>query len=830
MFLFTFLAYDLDSSGVEYEDATRQVLSGTSTLKTGDYIVPSSCKTILGGPSEIYSSFRGSRGKLKTLSFEPNSNIESIYPFVFKGQILERINFSNCLKLKTLNESLCQSCTKLKYVTLPPSLTTICTYCFASCSNLLEIIIPDSVTEICSFSFNYCNKIATFSISETSNLKYIRNDALVSTNITSFYIPKNLQSIGGAVFLNSKVTAFTIHSENNYFSTDGKALMNKNNDTIYYLPNTLKGNYTVPETVKTIKSSAFRGTQFENIFFEGSIAKLSSWVFSGCNNIVEFTFPNGVKTVEASAMRSCQKLETVHLSSSITVLGENCFQNCPKLKNILLHEGIVEIRTLAFSGCISLETLDLPASLVKLQQAVFTNCKNLVINGSRNTNITIENEIMFTLQGTHLNEYFGSNTSITIPSKCTVVGDSALVGSSVTEVSFDNPDSLTIQSKAFRGTNISKITFPDTLVSIQSNAFENCKYLTEIDLGETQLEIINESSFLNCINLASFTPPPGLTEIKANAFYDCSKLESFDFFSTCIIAIGEKAFYNTGLSEVHFPSTLANLGASSFRKCSMTSLIFEQCCVQEIPLNCFADCSKMYTLELPNRTNKIGEESFIGCSCLCSFTLPSFINTVEIKAFYGCTSLTSFRLALNCSLETIKAQAFNNCPKLAKVFIEENDEKFKYDQGVLMDKNGTEIILFLPASSGSLYVVPAKVMKIKEYAFSGCTKLERVIIPDGNIRKIGVSAFQGCSKLKFLYLPKTLSEIGADAFEGCKSLRCGSVVINDDLKQSAINVGRIPADALGSNCKQNFFSCACKKSKSKESFSETLIFLIYSAN
>ena len=146
-----------------------------------------------------------------------------------------------------------------------------------------------------------------------------------------------------------------------------------------------------------------------------------------------------------------------------------------------------------------------------------------------------------------------------------------------------------------------------------------------------------------------------------------------------------------------------------------------------------------------------------------------------------------------------------------------------------MDKNGTKIILFLPASSGSFYVVPAKVLTVNEFAFSGCNKLQRVIIPDGNIESIGVSAFEGCTKLKFLYLPRSLKEIGANAFNGCNSLRCGGVVINEELKKSAIEDGKIPEDALRSNCVQHVFSCGHKQTASNSLMNSVFLFVIYSS-
>lgn len=59
-----------------------------------------------------------------------------------------------------------------------------------------------------------------------------------------------------------------------------------------------------------------------------------------------------------------------------------------------------------------------------------------------------------------------------------------------------------------------------------------------------------------------------------------------------------------------------------------------------------------------------------------------------------------------------------------------------------------------------------KVVTVAEEAFSNCTKLSEVSIPEG-IEAIEESAFSGCEKLPSLQLPQSLKVIGEEAFEGC---------------------------------------------------------------
>ena len=84
---------------------------------------------------------------------------------------------------------------------------------------------------------------------------------------------------------------------------------------------------------------------------------------------------------------------------------------------------------------------------------------------------------------------------------------------------------------------------------------------------------------------------------------------------------------------------------------------------------------------------------------------------------------------------------------------------FVIESGVLMKYNGP----------GGDVVIPADVVEISYYAFSNCTGLTAVTIPEG-ITKIGAYAFQGTG-LVSLTIPGSVMEIGFAAFSDCVRLR-----------------------------------------------------------
>lgn len=68
------------------------------------------------------------------------------------------------------------------------------------------------------------------------------------------------------------------------------------------------------------------------------------------------------------------------------------------------------------------------------------------------------------------------------------------------------------------------------------------------------------------------------------------------------------------------------------------------------------------------------------------------------------------------------------------------------------------------------------VTSISEWAFSNCSSLTSITIPDG-VTKIGSKAFAGCINLTSVKIPNSVKTIGAYAFQLCKSLT--SITIPD---------------------------------------------------
>lgn len=133
-------------------------------------------------------------------------------------------------------------------------------------------------------------------------------------------------------------------------------------------------------------------------------------------------------------------------------------------------------------------------------------------------------------------------------------------------------------------------------------------------------------------------------------------------------------------------------------------------------------------------------------------------------AFRGCTGITS--LNIPATVTYIGIRTLDYCDNLTSLTVDSNNPK--YDS-----RNNCNAICI--TSMNSLYracnatVLPTNLKQIDTYAFSGCTGITSIDIPEGVIA-IYMNAFQYCENLASIHLPSSLRTIDSGAFQFCKSL------------------------------------------------------------
>lgn len=153
----------------------------------------------------------------------------------------------------------------------------------------------------------------------------------------------------------------------------------------------------------------------------------------------------------------------------------------------------------------------------------------------------------------------------------------------------------------------------------------------------------------------------------------------------------------------------------------------------------------------------------------------------ELMAFSLANAEYLEELHIGKNIEVIDVWALTNCPLLKAIYVDESNPYFTGLDGVLYNKDMTEILCYPNGKTpietnesgavigGGTLLLPETVKTIRENAFYLCSNLYSVTLNEG-LETIGDKAFLKCSNLQNVKLPNTLTEIGTDAFSYCNSL------------------------------------------------------------
>lgn len=169
-------------------------------------------------------------------------------------------------------------------------------------------------------------------------------------------------------------------------------------------------------------------------------------------------------------------------------------------------------------------------------------------------------------------------------------------------------------------------------------------------------------------------------------------------------------------------------------------------------------------ITIPNTVTSIGVSAFWGCKELTDITIPDCVTNIGDTAFMECAALTG--ITIPGSVKSLGKGIFSGCTGLESIKVDEKNAFYMSDEGVLYDKEKTQLICYPAKKTGVSFAVPYFIESISDYAFENCTLLESVTI-SVYVKNIGKRAFSGCTGLTGIKLPDSLKSIGERAFFGC---------------------------------------------------------------
>ena len=200
-----------------------------------------------------------------------------------------------------------------------------------------------------------------------------------------------------------------------------------------------------------------------------------------------------------------------------------------------------------------------------------------------------------------------------------------------------------------------------------------------------------------------------------------------------VCEIGYDSFWNNNnIISVTIPNSVKEIGGSAFARCrSLSSLILPNS-VTVIGSYAFSECENLSNLTLSNKLKNIGSYAFEKCKNLKSVTLPNSVTSVGIDVFDGCSSLKT--VSMGSGLENFKAQGdigfiFSYCTALESITVSSSNNNYSSANGIMYNKNKTEIIVYPQGKRDTTYVVPSTIKTLYSFSTNSNPYMKTITIP-----------------------------------------------------------------------------------------------------
>ena len=550
---------------------------------------------------------------------------------------------------------------------------------------------------------------------------------------------------------------------------------------------------------------------------EYTVTSLNEDAFDYCDFVVSITLPHTITKINDYQFHYLDKLEVVNLGNNVTYIGPSSFAFCMSLKTINIPETVTEIDQSAFYYCNSLKSINIPESVTEIGYLAFGSCTSL-------TSVVIPNKVTRihdTFEGctalksikigdsvTSLPEDFSSLTSL----EEFIVSPENKKYSSENGILFSKDKTALLNCPL--GIDCSSYQIPFNVETIYAYAFKEHKEITSIAFHNNINTIFN-SAFENCVGLEKVEIPQNVTSLGHQAFRGCTNFKEFivdpnnnNYSSEDGVLYNKLKTillrYPIGKQNESYilPNGTDTIADCAFNNCSYLSNVILHDNLDVIGSDVFRG-TKLYEDEsnwdngvfyvgnylleadkdklqadyvVREGTRIIVNSAFSSCKKLTSIVLPNSLERIGVFAFHMCGKLKSINIGSNVS--KIDSYAFYFCDNLCEINVSYDNEYFSSQDGVLFNKDKTELLQYPNAKENTSYTIPNFVKIIGQDAFSHCSNLTDITIPDGVV-EIKYQAFHYCEGLTSIEIPNSVKYLGA-AFQGCYDLKSITLGANID--------------------------------------------------
>lgn len=517
------------------------------------------------------------------------------------------------------------------------------------------------------------------------------------------------------------------------------------------------------DSILRIGANAFKScSNITTLSLSKNLEKIDDAAFSSCTSLTSITIPGSCKEIGEKAFNTSSQTTctSITFEEGVEKIGANAFSNYAMIESLTLPDSLLEIGEEAFIGWKGLVTVHLGKNLSSIKESGFLT--NNTQRALESYTVSDESEYFKAVDGVLYSK--DMKTLVAMPyCHCPLDDDGNVVNDT-----FTVPESVeTIGYKAFayqktNGTHLtySKVVFGSNVKVLEDDAFIYSNTLT-IDYSLSKLEIIGKECFKSNEKFSgSVEMLDSVTTIDDNAFESCKNITDF-YFGTGMQVFGNNIFKNVKGITLHFKE-----GNENF--------VIEDGVVYSKDMK---ECVYYFNTEstsysMPNTVEKVHSYFLNGNTTLTSLTLSTSLKTIEEYAFQGVSKVES-ALVVSNSVKEIGDYAFKGMSKVTSINIPQNLEKlgsYAFSSMTSLAVDELTIPSTIQEIGNNCFSSMKGVKKfvfnttlLSESMFNKNTGVEEILLSDDTI-SIPISFASDATSLKTINVPSKLEEIKEKAF------------------------------------------------------------------
>lgn len=701
----------------------------------------------------------------------PNS-IREIGKVAFFESGLSSLILPNSLSI--LGDRAFYYCKSLASVEIPESVTQIGSEAFKTCPELTEILY--TTTNLIEANDNIFDS-ETY---EKATLTVAEGGLNKAKETTPWNLFINIKEENNKIPVEPieitqdrvKYTLYITEEGTHYAKITGNDLANLNEEVKLSLPSSIKHEEIEYPIIEIGQYSLYKLPNLLSVSVPNSVTTIGNGAFYGNYNMISVEIPNSVTEIGNEAFAGCAKLTSLSLPESIIKIGKTAFAECQSLTSIILPSSVKEIGNGCFIACANLASVTLPANIEVIGNNAFMECKQLVevtyltanpIETSEQlfSEETYDNATLTVAEGglqnvkttTPWNLFKNVKENITVPTEPVQVTLNYLTYAIYFDV--EEPYARVIFNSLYTSEEPVDLDIPSSISYndheypvrvIGAWLFEGCENLISVVIPNSVTTIEN-NAFHNCHNLTSVTIPNSVTKIGTYAFFDCNSLESIILPESLTLLDAETFLYCKGLKSIVLPNSLTLIGEKAFVECTALTEIFYD---TTEPIT--ADSNIFDEPTYRNAILTVADGGLENAKETTPWNL--FKNIKEVSGDLPSEPVTVTQNYITYTLHD--SELGTPYAVVTGNTIEEGEETHKLN-------------ILIP-SSITYNEIEYSVTEIAEKAFFSCYRLDSITIPE-TVTLLGNSAFEDCMELTSVKLPESIRVIPKMAFEECVSLK-----------------------------------------------------------